>query len=80
MESPAEEKQELAEGFEGTPEDKKEDEELGMGKEVLGSGSGGFVTDRDQSAEPKPVEKAEIPVSKGEAAIKASARKPAPRR
>ena len=30
MESPAEEKQELAEGFEGTPEDKKEDEELGF--------------------------------------------------
>ena len=42
-----------------------------IGKEACGSG--GFVTDRDQSAEPKPVEKAEIPVSKGEAAIKASA-------
>jgi hypothetical protein len=37
---------------------------------IQATGGGGFVTDRDPQAEPKPVEKAEIPVSQGEAAIR----------
>ena len=68
LESPEQQELEDEHGFEGTEEDKQQDEFLAKTKEA--TGGAGFVTDRDQSAEPKPVEKAEIPRSQGEAAIK----------
>ena len=68
LETPEQESLEQESGFEGTEADEVQDEALAK----AATGAGGFVTDRDQNAEPKPVEKAEIPRSDGEAKIKAS--------
>jgi hypothetical protein len=69
-EEPEYQKKEGEDGHEGTAgDDGKEIKEI-IGKEA--TGSAGFVTDRDQKAEPKGVEKAEIPQSQGEAAVKPS--------
>jgi hypothetical protein len=67
LESPEMEQHEEESGFEGTEMDERQDQALATAKEATG---GAWVTDRDESAEPKPVEKAEIPRSQGEAAIR----------
>ncbi len=80
LETPMEQAHEEAEGIEGTEGDIEQDIALAEGKEAgkkEATGSGGFVTDRDPQAKPKAVEKAKVPESQGEAAIKASASKEA---
>jgi len=68
-EEPEYQKKEGEDGHEGTAGDDGNEIKEIIGKEA--TGSAGFVTDRDQKAEPKGVEKAEILQSQGEAAIKA---------